>query len=91
MATAKYKYVNGKLVLVEGEDILKDYNKGKDPVKVYKDAVKKLKNNWLSVYARALFLQNEYEIGEKKWTTMFTIIYKKTKGLQFYTLTVLKK
>ena len=45
MATAKYKYVNGKLVLVEGEDILKDYNKGKDPVKVYKDAVKKLKNN----------------------------------------------
>jgi hypothetical protein len=44
MPKSTYKYVDGKLILVEGDDVLKDYKKTKEPAKVYKKAVNKLNN-----------------------------------------------
>lgn len=50
MPKSTYKYVDGKLILVEGDDVLKDYKKTKEPAKVYKKAVNKLNNGWHIIY-----------------------------------------
>ena len=43
MALAKYKVVDGKLVFVSGDNILKDLETKEKRQKVYSDAVKVLK------------------------------------------------
>ena len=43
MAVAKYKVVDGKLVLVGGDDILQDLKSKEQAYKRYKESVNKLK------------------------------------------------